>query len=139
MHRIVDFTELKAYVDIFNERGHRGFRESINPFIWWNHKWLGKIDDGIHAFMDEGLVVILELSDGLDVGNMLVFALCPQKNILQKILDICKDYGNVIYNSEFGNKYQAITKKFDGLHYVSNGRHYYNARGEKAWELSKRL
>ena len=89
-HRIQDFTELKAYVDIFNERGHPGFSEPINPFFWWNFKWLGKVDDNVHAFMDDGLVVILETNGQETVNNMVVFSLCHQKNILGEYLTFVK-------------------------------------------------
>jgi hypothetical protein len=131
--RIVDFAELKAYVDIFNERGHKGFKEPINPFFWWNHKWAGRIDDSVRAYIDDGLVIVLELENknSMNVNNMLVFALCSQKNILKRIIDICKEYDNVIYNCEYRDRYKYITKKLgaspDGA--SSNGKFYYSANG----------
>ena len=134
LHRINDFTELKAYVDIFNERGYPGFREPINPFFWWNHECLGKVDDFVHAYCNDGLIVVMELGSTNEVNNMLVFTLCPQKNILRKILDITKNYDTVIYNSEFRDRYRNITRRFDGSSWVSNGRVYYSANGRKAWK-----
>ena len=133
LHRITEFAELKAYVDIFNERGHPGFSKPINPFFWWNHIWLGTVDDFVHAYVDDGLVVVLELEDHTTVKNMLIFALCRQKNILKKILDIVRNYDTVVYNSEYRDRYRNITKKLDGAGWSSCGRHYYTANGGKAW------
>ena len=132
-YRIEEFTELKAYVDILNERGHSGLKEAINPFFWWNYKWPGKIDENVHAFMDEGLVVVLETDGKNSVKNMLVFALCPQKSVLKKILTITKNYDTVVYNSEFRDRYRNITMRLDGATWLSNGRHYYAANGGIAW------
>jgi uncharacterized protein (UPF0262 family) len=129
MHRILDFTELKAYIDIFNEKGHKGFDNPINPFQYWNYKKLGKVDDNIHTFIDDGLIIILELSERVNIANILIFALSPQKRILQKLIDICRNYSKIIFNSERGNKYDAIARKFDGLHYIQNGKHYYTLAG----------
>ena len=134
MHRITDFTEIKAYVDVFNEHGHKGFREPINPFFWWNYKWLGKVDDKVNAFYDDGLVVILELEEKTTVKNLLVFALCPQKNILKRILTITKDYDSVTYNSEYHDRYRNITRRIDGSSSFTNGRFYYAANGKNAWD-----
>ena len=137
-YRIVDFTELKAYVDIFNDRGHPGVKEAVNPFQWWNWKWPGKIADSFHAYFDDGLVVVLDV-EGRNVTNMLVFALCPQKNILRRILDTIKFYDIIIFNAEFGDKYKNITRRYDGSSCFSNGRHYYFANGRRAWELSTQI
>ena len=131
--RITDFTEIKAYTDIFNERGHPGFKEPVNPFLWWNHTLPGKVDDAVHAFIDDGLVVVLELENASTVKNMLVFSLCRQKRVLKMILDIVRDYDTVIYNSEFRDRYRNITKKLDGAFWLSNERHCYSADGGKAW------
>jgi hypothetical protein len=127
--------QLKAYADIHNERGHRGFKEPVNPFFWWNYKRPGTVDDTVRAYIDDGLVAVLELEslDGRDVNNMLVFALCPQRNILRRILDICKDYDTVVFNSEFGDRYKNITKRLDGVCWLSNGRYYYSADGGGSW------
>jgi hypothetical protein len=135
MRRITDFTELKAYADIHNERGHKGFKEPINPFLWWNHGEPGKVDDTVHAYFENGLVVVLELEcrDGKEVNNMMVFALCPQKNILDRVLDICQKYGTVVFNSEFGDRYREIVKRLDGASWQSNKRIYYSAHGGTAW------
>lgn len=135
--QIIDFTELKAYCDIFNEAGHKGFKEPINPFIWWNHKWAGKIDNAVHVYTDEGLIVILELEsqNSFDVKNMQIFTLCPQVNILKKVLDITKSYGIVKYNSDKRNRYKNITLKLGGsLDGIStNGKSLYFAKGENSW------
>ena len=133
-HRINNFNEIKAYVDVFNEHGHPGFKMPINPFFWWNEKSPGKVNESVHIFYDNGLIVILEMVDEINVGNMLVFSLNPQKNIIKRILDITKYYGNIIYNSEFRDKYRNITKKLDGASWLSNGKVYYSANGEKSWE-----
>jgi hypothetical protein len=137
--RIIDFTELKAFVDIFNERDHPGFREPLNPFQWWNFKHKGWVSDTVHAYIDSGLVVLLEIDDEdyylrKRVSNMLVFALCKQPGILKKILDICKDYAIVNYNSEFRDRYRNITAKLDGASWESNGRYFYVAHGGESWE-----
>ena len=137
MHRITDFTEIKAYVDILNEKGHPGFSEPVNPFLWWNHKWAGKVDDYVRAYFDDGLVVVLELEDKTTVKNMLVFAICPQKKILKKIIDICKNYDKITYNSEYHNRYESITRRYDGSSYFSNGRWHYTAKGKQAWKSVK--
>jgi len=132
--RISDFAELKAYVDIFNERGHKGFKKPINPFFWWNHKWAGKVDDSVRAYIDDGLVIVLELEsqNSINVNNLLVFALCPQKNILKKIVDTCKDYDNIMFNCEYRDRYKYITKKLDGVSYFQDGRNKYSANGGRA-------
>ena len=132
---IVDFAELKAYVDVFNERGHPGFGEPLNPFHWWNFKWKGTLADDVHAYFDDGLIIVLELENPASsiVKNMLAFALCPQKNIMRKLLDIVKNYGTIIYNSEFGDRYRNITKKLNGACWLSDGRHFYAANGGEAW------
>jgi len=139
MRRITDFTEIKAYVDILNEQGHLGFKEPVNPFFWWNHKEAGKVSDNVHAYYYDGLVVVLELDNPDVVGNMLVFALCPQKNILKKILDICKNYDTIIFNSEFNNRYENIVRRIDGSSYFSKGRYYYTANGRETWKRSGKL
>lgn len=131
--RIIDFVELKAYIDIFNERGHPGVKETVDPFLWWNFKWRGKVDDMVHAYIDDGLVVVLELENKIDVKNLFVFALCPHKDTLKRILDITRNYGNVIYNSCFRDRYRKITEKLDGACSFSDGRFYYAANGETAW------
>ena len=136
MRKITEFTEIKAYVDMFNARGHIGFKKSIDPFFWWNHKWPGKIDDSVRAYVDEGLVLVLELDSpiGTNVENFLVFALCPQnKDVLGRILDIIKNYDMIKFNSEFRDRYRSITRRFDGSSYFNNDRHYYCAEGKKAW------
>jgi hypothetical protein len=133
LRRITDFSEIKAYVDIFNERGHPGVKEPVNPFLWWNHKWSGKIDDYVHAFFDDGLVVVLELENKTDVANMLLFALCPQKNILRKVLDITKNYDKVMYNSDCRDRYRSITRRLDGLQSFQGGKFCYTANGRNAW------
>ena len=138
MHRVTDFTEIKAYVDVFNEHGHKGFSKPIDPFMWWNFKWKGKVDDTVHAYYDDGLVVVLELEGTSTVKNLLVFALCPQKNILPRILDILKNYGTIIYNSEFRDRYRSITRRLDGAEWQSDGRFFYSADGESAWALYNR-
>ena len=133
--RIIEFNEIKAYCDIFNERGHKGFRELVNPFFWWNHEKPGFVADSVRAYVDEGLVVVLDV-DGFTVNNLLVFALCPQKKILKKLLDILKYYDTVIYNCDFRDRYRNITKKLGGSRHdgaFSNGRFYYSAKGEEAW------
>jgi len=140
--RIIDFTELKAYCDIFNENGHKGFKEAINPFFWWNHEIPGKIDDAVHAFIDSGLVIVLELEKmgSKDVKNLLIFALCPQKNILRKIVDICKNYDIINYHTEFNrNRYKNISRRFDGSSQFQGGKYYYSAKGRNAWNLSNPL
>ena len=133
LKRINEFVELKAYVDIFNKWGHSGFKEPINPFFWWNHEKPGTVDDMVHAYIHDGLLVVMELEAEKRVKNMLVFALCPQQNTLKKILDICRKYDTVVYNSEFRDRYRNINKKLDGNSWQSNGRHYYSAAGRDAW------
>ena len=136
--RITEFAELKAYVDIFNERGHPGFREPIDPFFWWNHGEPGKVDNSVKAFIEDGLVVILE-TEADTVKNLLVFSLSQKKKeTLNIILDITKNYGTVIYNSEYHDRYRYISRRFDGSSWFSNNRHYYGANGRKAWKQSVR-
>jgi hypothetical protein len=129
LHRIYEFVELKVYIDIFNERGHKGFKEPINPFLYCNHKCVGMVNSNVHAYMWDGFVIILEMLDLFNVQNMLIFALEPQKNILSKVVDICRDYGTINYNSDFRNRYYYITKKFDGLQWSKSGKYYYSANG----------
>ena len=132
--QIIDFTELKAYCDIFNERGHKGYKDPINPFFWWNHKWSGRVDDAVHAYIDDGLVIIFELENknSLNVDNMQIFALCPQANILKKIVDIARGYDKIVFNSDKLDRYKSIVKRIDGTGWT-DGRYYYAAHGGHAW------
>jgi hypothetical protein len=116
---------LKAYIDVFNEHGHRGFSEPVNPFQFYDR-------DDIRFFIEDGLVVVLEVS-GRDVLNLMVFALKRHRDTLRKILDILKKYDTVILNSESRDRYGSIINRLDGSRFRKNGRWYYTANGGHAW------
>ena len=138
MHRITEFVEIKAYVDVFNDMGHPGFKEPVSPFLWWSNKEPGKVADNVHIYLYDGLVAVLELDSPKNVKNLLLFALCKQKNILKKVLAICKNYDIINYNSDFRDKYRSITRRFDGSSHFERGKYYYTANGVNAWKLSGR-
>jgi len=132
-YRISEFAEIKAYCDVFNFHGHKGFKEPVNPFLWWNFEHPGILNDSVHAYYSDGLIVVLELKNERDVSNMLVFSLCPSRNTLRKILDVVKNYGIINFNAEFGDKYRHITRKIDGFRFLVDGKNYYQADGGEAW------